>query len=58
MKVRDDWRASNKPIVTLWAEVERATIKAVRHGGVVQTRCGAWKVIGDDLLYKLPSRRC
>ena len=57
MKVRDDWRASNKPIVTLWAEVERAAIKAVHHGSVVRTRCGAWKVIGDDLLYKLPSRR-
>jgi DNA polymerase len=57
MKVRDDWRASNKPIVTLWAEVERAAVKAVQHGGVAETRCGAWKVIKDDLLFKLPSRR-
>ena len=57
LKVRDDWRASNKPIVTLWAEVERAAVKAVQHGGVAETRCGAWKVIEDDLLFKLPSRR-
>jgi DNA polymerase len=56
-KVRDDWRRANKPIVTLWAEVERAALRAVQYGERESTRCGDFKVVDQDLLFKLPSGR-
>lgn len=57
LKVRDDWRRANKPIVTLWAEVERAALKAVDFGERERTRCGDFKMVESDLLFKLPSGR-
>ena len=57
MRVRDDWRAANKPIVSLWAEIERAAISAVSWGDEIETRCGSFKLIKNDLLFKLPSGR-
>jgi DNA polymerase len=57
LRVRDEWRAANKPIVTLWAEIERAAISAVTWGDEVSTRCGSFKLVGKDLLFKLPSNR-
>ena len=57
LKVRDDWRASNKPIVTLWAETQRAAERAVSEGHTASTRCSEWRVVGKDLLCKLPSGR-
>jgi DNA polymerase len=57
LKVRDDWRASNKPIVSLWHEVEEAALRAVAYGNREATRCGDFMVIDGDLLFKLPSGR-
>lgn len=57
LRVRDDWRAANKPIVSLWREIEEAAISAVSWGEEVVTRCGSFKLIKRDLLFKLPSGR-
>ncbi len=57
LKVRDDWRAANKPIVSLWTETQRAAERALRDGHTASTRCGEWRVVGSDLLCKLPSGR-
>jgi DNA polymerase len=57
IKIRDDWRAANKPIVKLWNEVERSAMNAVRYGTEQDTRCGSFKFVKGDLLFKLPSKR-
>ncbi len=56
-KVRDDWRGANKPIVQLWADIEKAARKAIQNGGIEKTRAGDFKMIRNDLLFKLPSGR-
>ena len=57
IRIRDDWRAANQPIKKLWNEVERAAMNAVRYGTEQDTRCGSFKFIKRDLLFKLPSKR-
>lgn len=57
LRVRDDWREANKPIVDLWREVERSACRAVSYGDEQPTRCGSFKMINGDLLFKLPSGR-
>jgi len=57
LKIRNDWRIANDPIVKLWAAVERAARNAVSYGEEYPCARGSFKVVGDDLLFKLPSKR-
>jgi len=56
LKIRDEWRATNKPIVKLWHEVEAAAVKAVQ-SGKADTSVGVFNMIGNDLVFVLPSQR-
>ena len=56
LKIRDDWRSANRPIVKLWHEVEAAAIKAIQFGKS-HSSIGDFKMMGDDLVFMLPSRR-
>ena len=56
LKIRDEWRASNQPIVKLWREVEAAAVKAVQ-SGKADTSVGVFNMIGNDLVFVLPSQR-
>ena len=58
LKIRDDWRAANRPIVKLWHEVERAAYNAIQNGRREETRAGDFMIVKGDLLFKLPSGRC
>jgi len=58
LKIRDDWRAANRPIVKLWHEVERAASNAIQYGRREETRAGDFMMVKGDLLFKLPSGRC
>lgn len=58
IKVRDDWRAANQPIVNLWYEVGLAAFNAIEYGKREPTRAGDFKMVAGDLLFKLPSGRC
>jgi DNA polymerase len=58
LKIRDDWRAANRPIVKLWHEVERAAYNAIENGRREETRAGDFMMVKGDLLFKLPSGRC
>ncbi|MBR9796572.1 MAG: hypothetical protein GYB45_11005 [Gammaproteobacteria bacterium] len=58
LKIRDDWRAANRPIVNLWHEVERAAFNAIQNGRREETRAGDFMMVKGDLLFKLPSGRC
>lgn len=56
LKIRDEWRATNKPIVKIWHEVEAAAVKAVQ-SGKADTSVGVFNMIGNDLVFVLPSHR-
>lgn len=56
LKIRDDWRATNEPIVKLWHEIEAAAVKAVQ-SGKADTSVGVFNMIGNDLVFVLPSHR-
>ena len=56
LKIRDDWRAANRPVVKLWHEVEAAAIKAVQ-SGKADTSIGVFNMVGNDLVFVLPSQR-
>ena len=56
LKIRDEWRAANRPIVKLWHEVEAAAVKAVQ-SGKADTSIGVFNMIGNDLVFVLPSQR-
>lgn len=58
LKIRDDWRAANRPIVKLWHEVERSASNAIQYGRREETRAGDFMMVTGDLLFKLPSGRC
>lgn len=58
LKIRDDWRAANRPIVKLWNDVERAAYNAIQNGRREETRAGDFMMVKGDLLFKLPSGRC
>ena len=58
LKIRDDWRAANRPIVKLWHEVERSAYNAIQNGKREETSVGDFKMVKGDLLFKLPSGRC
>jgi DNA polymerase len=53
------WRASRPKTTALWADLQRAAIKAMRRPGSVN-RVGvlAFRYDGEDLKLKLPSGRC
>lgn len=53
------WRKANARIVQLWADADAAAIRAVKEPGTIQriNRLGAFKVVGDFLMLKLPSGR-
>ena len=56
LKIRDEWRATNKPIVRLWHEIEAAAVKAVQFGKA-DTSIGVFNMVGNDLVFVLPSKR-
>ena len=58
LKIRNDWREANAPIVRLWVETERAAKNAVSYKGqTYQAAKGEFKWVKGDLLFKLPSGR-
>jgi len=58
LKIRNDWRHANAPIVKLWVETERAAKNAVSYKGqTYQAAKGDFKYVKGDLLFKLPSGR-
>ena len=58
LKIRNDWRQANDPIVKLWIETERAARNAVSYRGKeFMAARGQFKFVNDDLLFKLPSGR-
>ena len=57
LTIRDDWRASNQPIVKLWREVERAAINSVWYGRREETPAGEFYFSKPDLFFVLPSGR-
>ena len=58
LKIRDDWRAANRPIVKLWHEVERAAMNALYNGREEKVAGGAFFTYKPDLYFRLPSGRC
>ena len=56
LKIRDEWRATNKPIVRLWHEIEAAAVKAVQFGKA-DTSIGVFNMVKNDLVFVLPSQR-
>lgn len=58
LKIRNDWRLANDPIVKLWTSTERAARNAVSYKGkeFLAAR-GVFKFVNGDLLFKLPSGR-
>ena len=58
LKIRDDWRSANQPIVQLWNDVEAAAFKAITDGKRTSTNAGDFMLLKGDLLFKLPSGRC
>ena len=58
LKIRDDWRAANRPIVKLWHEVERAALNALYDGREEKVAGGAFFTYKPDLYFRLPSGRC
>ncbi|WP_026318133.1 DNA polymerase [Algicola sagamiensis] len=57
-RVKNDWRQSNKRIVSYWYNIERAAIKAVAEPGLTfQVRNVAFHKIGSFLMCRLPSGR-
>jgi DNA polymerase len=58
LKIRNDWRDANDPIVKLWVTTERAARNAVSYkGNVYPAAKGEFKYVNGDLLFKLPSGR-
>ena len=58
LKIRNDWRDANKPIVQLWVDTERAARNAVSYKGQIYKAAKGWfKWLDGDLLFKLPSNR-
>ena len=58
IRIRDDWRKANQPIVKLWADTERAARNAVSYKGKEFAAAkGSFKFVNGDLLFKLPSGR-
>jgi DNA polymerase len=58
LKIRNDWRDANAPIVKLWVAVERAARNAISYDGQeYKASKGVFKMIKGDLLFKLPSGR-
>lgn len=58
LKIRNDWRDANDPIVKLWVTTERAARNAVSYkGNVYPASKGEFKYVNGDLLFKLPSGR-
>ena len=58
LKIRNDWRDANAPIVKLWVSTERAARNAVSYkGNVYPAAKGDFKFVNGDLLFKLPSGR-
>jgi len=58
LKIRNDWREANDPIVKLWVSTERAARNAVSYKGkVYKAAKGEFKWVKGDLLFKLPSGR-
>jgi len=57
LKVRDDWRTANKPIVRLWHAIEEAAKKAIKYGAVERTCAASFQMSDGDLLCELPSGR-
>lgn len=58
LKIRNDWRDANAPIVKLWVSTERAARNAVSYkGNVYPAAKGEFKYVNGDLLFKLPSGR-
>jgi DNA polymerase bacteriophage-type len=58
LKIRDDWRAANRPIVKLWHEVGRAAMNALYRGREEKVSRGAFFTYKPDLYFRLPSGRC
>lgn len=58
LKIRNDWREANTPIVKLWVATEKAARNAVSYKGQVFKAAKGWfKWLDGDLLFKLPSNR-
>jgi|TARA_R110002153_G_scaffold57817_8_gene158834 DNA polymerase len=57
LKIRNDWREANKPIVKLWVDTERAARNAISYKKTYSACKGEFKYVGGDLLFKLPSGR-
>lgn len=58
LKIRNDWREANAPIVKLWVDTERAARNAVSYKGqTYKAAKGEFKWLNGDLLFKLPSNR-
>jgi len=61
LKIRNDWREANDPIVKLWVKVEKQARNAISYkdNRDVDYECakGAFKFVKGDLLFRLPSRR-
>ncbi|QDP52911.1 MAG: putative DNA polymerase [Prokaryotic dsDNA virus sp.] len=57
LKIRNDWREANSPIVKLWIETERAAKNAISYGKEYNCSKGTFKFLNNDLLFKLPSGR-
>lgn len=57
LKIRNDWREANAPIVKLWVDTERAARNAISYGKESPACKGLFKFVKGDLLFKLPSGR-
>lgn len=57
LRIRNDWREANAPIVKMWARTERAARNAISYSTEHAAAGGAFKVVRGDLLFKLPSGR-
>jgi DNA polymerase len=58
LKIRNDWRDANAPIVQLWVDVEKAARNAISYlGQAYDAAKGTFRVVNGDLLFKLPSGR-
>jgi len=53
----DSWRASNPNIVTLWWDVDKAVMKAVKDRTTVTYKCLVFEYVSGMLFIKLPSGR-
>jgi|AOAMet1_07_M0_10_2_1038527.scaffolds.fasta_scaffold00149_18 DNA polymerase len=57
LRIRNDWRDANDPIVKLWLGVEKQARNAVSYAGEYHCAKGVFRMVKGDLLFKLPSGR-